>query len=175
MSRASKTVTAWPSFANSAAQVRPAGPPPTTATFFPVALPAESTFTPFSAAQSVTNRWSRPMATGGCLSLLKNACALAQLLDRADPGAAAPEHVGFQDHSGRAAHAPCRDLADEGRRIYRGWASLGARRVEAVKAARRRLKRGLPTQGRYTLGQRSRAVHAERDTGFTHGFLLTLG
>ena len=65
--RASKMVTSYPIFARSPAQVRPAGPEPMTATFFPF-FPADTMgLIPFSLAQSATKRSSLPMEMGSPL------------------------------------------------------------------------------------------------------------
>ncbi len=63
--KASNTVTSWPLTIRSPATVSPAGPDPTTATFFPVgsALGGSSPV-PFSLSQSAANRSRLPMATG---------------------------------------------------------------------------------------------------------------
>src|SRR4030042_2473590 len=62
---AANTLTLWPSLARSPATVRPAGPPPTTATFLPVL--GGTSILPFFISlrsQSARNLSSLPMPTG---------------------------------------------------------------------------------------------------------------
>lgn len=57
-------VTSCPFFASSLAAVKPAGPEPITATFFPVGCGLSGIKNPFFRSQSATNLSNAPIATG---------------------------------------------------------------------------------------------------------------
>src|SRR3989304_9366725 len=68
-------VTECPILARSAAAVSPAGPEPTTATFFPVGSPGAGICTPFLLSRSATNRSRYPIETDAPFLLRIHACS----------------------------------------------------------------------------------------------------
>ena len=143
--RASKIVTSMPCACSSAAQARPAGPAPTTATRLPIGAPGDEegpAGVPVGVHRDALERADRDRP----VERHAHAGALAQALDRADAGTGAAERVRGEDGPGAAVEVAGRDRVDEPRHVDAGGARGDAGRVVAEEAAGRFLARRLQAQ-----------------------------
>ncbi len=132
--RSSNTVTANPSFASSAAQERPAGPEPTTATFSFRAGPRDERLE--ADLPRVLDEEALDLPDGdGPHDARGAALLLAQARRRAQHAAGAAEHVVGLDRADGALDVAQAQLADEGAGVGLRRAPLRAGRVVAEQAA----------------------------------------